>query len=80
MNLPCSTTNDQLLRDARPDCHSIFGGPGGTFSGCNPGAKAHCSPLVTCAVGPPNCPAGTVVAYMAAGCYEGCVRPTECAP
>jgi hypothetical protein len=87
----CADVTTQAACDARTDCHSVFGkclvcdcqAPGCPvhFTSCADGGKATCRGTPLCQTAPPSCDWTTpyVVSYTA-GCYEGCVRPTECAP
>jgi hypothetical protein len=87
----CANVTDRLSCDARPDCHSVFADSGGVcdcatpgccivFSRCADGAKATCKGTPTCHRTAPTCDTPDLVVSYTADCYEGCVRPTECAP
>jgi hypothetical protein len=89
MPVPCASVTDEATCDARTDCHSVFVDPG--TCGCN--AVGCCASFVYCADGQaacqgdpacllpaPHCEAPAYVVSYTAGCFEGCVRPTECAP
>jgi hypothetical protein len=92
--VPCANVTTVAACDARTDCHSVFVDPGNCrcatvgccagFSRCADGGKAACkgptSPGAVCMVQPPFCSAPAYVTSYTATCYEGCVRPTECAP
>jgi hypothetical protein len=92
MPVPCARIADQLSCDARTDCHSVFGDPGTCdcatagccigYSRCADGGKAACSgptgPGILCMAPPPACGGAYVISFTA-DCWEGCVRPTECA-
>ena len=84
----CSEVTTQTECDVRSDCHSVFL-PGTTcgcsavgccmlFSRCADGGRANCTGPVACMAPQPNC--GTLYNLSYTGvCYEGCVRPSECA-
>ena len=73
--------------DARSDCHAVFAicdcadagccTPG--FERCADGPNATCSGAPACQVAPPNC-GPLLVASHNVMCFDGCVRPTQCAP
>src|SRR5581483_8223596 len=76
--------------DARPGCLSVFVDPHNCrcaqlgccahFSRCADGDQALCKNTVfSCTLAEPYCEGPYVVGYSN-GCYEGCVRMTECAP
>jgi hypothetical protein len=86
----CAAATTAAACDARTGCHSVFFDPQtcrcaalgccAHFSVCAEGAQAVCrNAAVICNSAPPHCEGPYVVAY-ADGCYEGCVRMTECAP
>jgi hypothetical protein len=87
---PCSNLTTLAACDARTDCHSVFFNPTGcgcigagccaVFSRCADGAKATCTGTPTCQMATPHCEAPAYVVSYTASCYEGCARPTECAP
>ena len=91
---PCSSVTDQLLCQARIDCHPVFGkcmncpcptaGCAIAFIGCADGEKAACNGMPSCHRTPPDCTSqNTTTAYVvsyAADCYEGCVPSSECGP
>jgi hypothetical protein len=79
--------------EARPDCHSVFRDPGdcncagvgccAQFSRCADGDLADCAPQeVQCDGAVPRCenPAYVISYRTDISCYEGCVKPTDCAP
>jgi hypothetical protein len=86
---PCSFLNESSC-DARTDCHSVFvdkpicdcavAGCCASFSRCADGGKAACKGTPACQIATPYCEAPAYVVSYTANCYEGCVRPTECAP
>ena len=86
----CSTVATESACDARTDCHSVFIDPGtcgcagvgccAHFARCADGAKASCTGTVVCKTTTPFCDAPAFVVSYTASCYEGCVRPSECAP
>jgi hypothetical protein len=88
---PCAEATTQTACDVRADCHSVFGKcltcdclPPACLVGfvkCADGGKASCMGPLTCQTAPPDCSSTTTTTYVvsyAAGCYEGCVRPSEC--
>jgi hypothetical protein len=85
----CANVTDQLSCDARTDCHSVFGDLGICdciaagccigFTRCADGAKATCKGAPVCQIPPPNCGPAYVASHNVM-CFDGCVRPTECAP
>ena len=86
----CSSATTAAACDARTGCHSVFFDPQtcgcatvgccAHFSACANGAQAVCkSAAILCNSAPPHCEGQYVIAYSN-GCYEGCVRMTECAP
>ena len=86
----CATATTAAACDTRTGCHSVFFDPQtcgcaslgccAHFSACAEGAQAVCkNAAVLCNSAPPHCEGPYVVAY-AHGCYEGCVRMTECTP
>jgi hypothetical protein len=89
----CSQLTTQALCEQRADCHPVFYdfsavcdcafGEAGCCTGflrCADGGKAQCMGTVTCHRAAPVCATlGYVVSY-ANQCFEGCVRPDECAP
>ena len=88
---PCAAVTTSAECDARTDCHSVFVDPGtcdcavagccAKFSRCLDGGKAVCKRTPLCQMAtPPYCEAPTYVASYSLECYEGCVRPIECAP
>jgi hypothetical protein len=87
---PCSSETTAAACDARAACHSVFFDPQtcrcaalgccAHFSACADGPQAVCkSAAILCNSAPPHCEGQYVIAYSN-GCYEGCVRMTECAP
>jgi hypothetical protein len=89
--VPCTNVTDQLSCDARTDCHSVFvdnsavcdcSAPGCcvNFARCADGGKAACKGTTSCHRTAPYCGSPAFVVSYTADCYEGCVRPTECAP
>ena len=87
---PCSTAATAAACDARAGCHSVFFDPNtcgcaalgccAHFSKCAEGAQAICKNTgLGCTIAQPFCEGPYVIAYSN-GCYEGCVRMTECAP
>jgi hypothetical protein len=83
-----ATTVDEC--DALPGCHPVFIdmhncrcaqlGCCARFSRCADGDQALCKNTgLSCTLAQPYCEGPYVVGY-ANGCYEGCVRMTECAP
>jgi hypothetical protein len=87
---PCANVTTLAACDARTDCHSVFVDPGtcgcaavgccAHFSRCAAGGKASCKGTPLCQIATPYCEAPAFVVSYTANCYEGCVRPTECAP
>lgn len=88
---PCAAVTTQVACDARTDCHSVFGkcsgcscptaGCGVGFIGCADGGTASCMGMTSCQSTPPDCTSTNTTTYVvsyANGCYEGCVRPSEC--
>jgi hypothetical protein len=84
----CSQVTTQTECDGRSDCHSVFL-PGTTcgcsavgccmpFNRCADGGRANCSGPVACMAPQPNCGPLYSLSYTGV-CYEGCVRPSECA-
>jgi hypothetical protein len=86
----CTDLTEQGQCDARSDCHSVFveqpmcdcttAGCCATFSRCDDGGKASCKGPAGCFIAGPYCDGKAFVLSYTASCYEGCVRPTECAP
>jgi hypothetical protein len=84
---PCSSVTTQAACDARTDCHSVLAENGTcdcpivtTFDHCADGNKVACKGTPTCQRVMPYCePPDYAVSYTT-DCYEGCVRPSECAP
>ncbi len=88
---PCAEVSTQTECDARTDCHSVFtdsndctcGGLGccAQFSRCADGALANCDISdVSCDAPTPYCESPVYVVSVSGFCYEGCVRPADCAP
>ena len=87
---PCANVATLAACDARTDCHSVFVDPGtcgcnavgccARFSRCADGGKALCKGTPICQIATPYCEAPANVVSYTASCYEGCVRPRECAP
>jgi hypothetical protein len=88
---PCSAATTLEECEARPDCHSVFRDPGNCgcdsigccarFSFCADGDQAVCAGAeVQCDVAVPNCENPAYVFSFAGSCYEGCVKPADCAP
>jgi len=86
-SVSCSQVTTQTECDVRSDCHSVFL-PGTTcgcsavgccmlFSRCADGGRANCTGPVAC-MAPPNCGPLYNLSYTNV-CFEGCVRPSECA-
>jgi hypothetical protein len=84
----CSQVTTQTECDVRSDCHSVFL-PGTTcgcsavgccmpFNRCADGGRANCSGPVACMAPQPICGLLYSLSYTSV-CYEGCVRPSECA-
>jgi hypothetical protein len=75
--------------EARADCHAVFADPGTcdcatagcclAFSACANGKPADCSGDAVCQSLAPAC-GPNMVASVAGGCWEGCVRPEDCGP
>ncbi len=87
--VPCSQATTLETCDARPECHPVFVdnrtcgcaalGCCAKFSRCADGATAVCkTPSLICDSVGPYCEGPYVVGYTT-GCYEGCVRSTDCA-
>jgi len=86
----CASVATEAACDTRPDCHSVFVDPGTcdcavagcctSFSHCADGSKAACKGTSVCQIATPYCEAPAYVVSYTASCFEGCVRPTECAP
>jgi len=78
--------------DARTDCHPVFTDPGPAncsctaigcctrFAHCADGGLANCLGPIGCASVMPYCPSPAYVVSAVNSCYEGCVRPEDCAP
>jgi hypothetical protein len=76
--------------DARTDCHAVYTDSGtcdcavagccAKFNRCADGAKASCKGPALCNIVGPSCESPAFVVSYASSCFEGCVRPTECAP
>src|SRR5262249_42446405 len=50
------------------------------FSRCAEGPAADCSvPIASCNLAPPTCDGPWLVSFDPTGCYEGCVKGSECA-
>jgi hypothetical protein len=87
---PCATETTRAGCDSRTDCHSVFVDRGicdcavagccTAFDHCADGAQASCKGNPICHQVPPYCEAPAYVVAYTASCFEGCVRPTECAP
>jgi len=88
----CSQLTTQAECDGRGDCHSLYrsigacgcgGSPGCCmhFLSCADGATAKCTPpaSIGCTIATPACDSPFVLSYTP-GCYEGCVKASECAP
>jgi len=89
---PCAAVTTSAECDSRTDCHSVFADLGTCdcvapgccigYSRCVDGGKTACSGPTgaggLCMRQPPGCGGAYVTSYTA-DCYEGCVRPTECA-
>jgi hypothetical protein len=85
----CSQVTTQAECDLRSDCHSVFVDPGSCdcaaagccahFSTCADGGHAKCSGTPMCNIVTPHCEAPSYVVSYTANCFEGCVRPSECA-
>jgi len=83
----CATATTDADCGARTGCHSVFVddqvcacsalGCCARFSRCAAGAAVCTAPNISCTTQVPHCEGAYVVSY-ASGCYEGCVRSTEC--
>jgi hypothetical protein len=79
---------DELSCEIAPDCHPVYmdepcgckqSGCCMTFSRCAQGKTAECTkPIIDCRAAEPVCEGSFVESYIN-NCYEGCVRPAECA-
>jgi len=88
----CSSVTTLAECDARADCHPVFIDPNdcscapigccARFSRCEKGATASCTPPTqfSCTIAQPYCPSPAYVLSYTDGCFEGCVRPVDCAP
>lgn len=88
---PCAGVTTLAECDARIDCHPVFADPGPdacdcptpgccvTFSFCADVGLAMCVGQPTCASQAPTCSEPAYVVSYSGGCYEGCVRPEDCA-
>jgi hypothetical protein len=87
----CAEVTSQAECDARADCHAVFVDPHNCacaaigccarFSRCADGAQANCDTSnLACTVPSPYCESPAYVVSTAASCYEGCVKPEDCAP
>ena len=90
-----STTCSQITTvaecDVRSDCHSVYRSLGACgcatagccmrFLSCASGGTATCVPPSSfgCTIPTPQCDSPYVLSYTP-GCYEGCVKTTECGP
>jgi len=85
----CSEVKTEETCAGRADCHPVFvdanvcncATPGCCmmFDRCADGAHADCKGPALCKMMEPPCGTTYVIAYQES-CYEGCVRPTDCAP
>jgi hypothetical protein len=87
----CAQVSDQAECDARTDCHSVFTDPHdckcaelgccARFSRCADGAQANCDASnVSCEAPTPYCESPAYVVSVTGFCYDGCVKPADCAP
>jgi hypothetical protein len=88
---PCVNLETVEECDARSDCHPVFTDPGPSgcacaavgcctrFSRCAEGALADCDGPALCEVMTPYCANPAYVVSYANSCFEGCVRPEDCA-
>lgn len=86
----CSYVDNEADCDARYDCHSVYEDPNtcgcagvgccAHFAFCATGASADCVGAdLACTVQSPFCEAPAFVTSYAGACFEGCVKPEECA-
>ena len=84
----CMAATTVAACDTRSDCHAVFRDEGTCdcaapgccthFVHCADGDRARCtSGVVLCDALTPDCEGPYVVGYIE-GCYEGCVRASEC--
>jgi hypothetical protein len=87
---PCSTIESLAECETRTDCHSVFVDPGGCdcplvgccahFAKCADNDLADCSGAnVKCEALTPYCESPAYVVSYSGICYEGCVKPEDCA-
>jgi hypothetical protein len=89
---PCADVATLDECQARTDCHSVFTDPGPTgcactavgcctqFSRCADGDLANCVGPVACPNAQPYCADPAYVVSTVGSCFEGCVKPEDCAP
>ena len=87
--MACAEVKTIEACDARDDCHTVLAdtslcscvaaGCCAIFDFCADGALADCKGPATCKRMEPTCTPDFVVAFKYS-CYEGCVRPIDCAP
>lgn len=86
----CSSAATLEDCDARSDCHPVFEDPGtcgcaqvgccARYASCAQGATANCdASALGCLAPEPFCESPAFVLSYTASCYEGCVRPEDCA-
>ena len=86
----CSEVTVLADCEARTDCHSVFQDPGtcgcgsvgccAKFSRCADGDQADCEgKSVQCEAPTPFCEEPAYVHSYSGACYEGCVKPKDCA-
>ena len=86
----CSAATTLVDCDALAGCHPVFFDPQtcgcaslgccAHFMRCADGAVGQCqNPGLSCTIAQPHCEGPYVIGYSN-GCYEGCVRLTDCAP
>ena len=87
----CAQATTLEACEARPDCHSVFTDPGpetcrcseigccAQFSRCTEGALANCAGPAICDSVTPYCDEPAYVLAHVDACFEGCVKPEDCA-
>jgi hypothetical protein len=87
----CGAVTTLEACEARPDCHPVFVDPGpasctcsavgccAEFSRCADGTLVNCVGPAACALPTPYCEEPAYVVSYAGSCFEGCVKPEDCA-